>query len=132
MQKLAELLSQGTDMNDTYQPIFDAVCSRIGHPDIAGAIERVARQSFDISHQMACLYGDISMATEHWAEAGRQQQRPFMLLRPRMMPDGNRWCALYGDNLQEGVSGFGDTPNEASVQFDAEWLNANAGRINHE
>jgi len=50
--------------------------------------------------------------------------RPFMLIRPKVFPDGNKWCALYGDNIQEGVAGFGDTPAQASVQFDIEWLNA--------
>ena len=52
-----------------------------------------------------------------------ERKRPFMLLRPRMFPDGNQWCALYGDNLQEGISGFGDTPEQAAHQFDIEWLN---------
>ena len=23
--------------------------------------------------------------------------------------DGNKWCFLYGDNIQEGIAGFGDT-----------------------
>ena len=27
--------------------------------------------------------------------------------------DGNQWCALHGENLQEGVSGWGDSPLEA-------------------
>lgn len=27
--------------------------------------------------------------------------------------DGNKWCALIGWDLQEGVAGFGDTPEEA-------------------
>ena len=49
--------------------------------------------------------------------------RPFMLLKPRIYPDGNAWCALYGDNLQDGVAGFGDTPESAAVQFDINWLN---------
>jgi hypothetical protein len=49
------------------------------------------------------------------------RERPFMLLRPRMFPDGNQWCALYGENIQEGVCGFGDTPNLASYDFDNNW-----------
>lgn len=24
--------------------------------------------------------------------------------------DGDSWCALKGENLQEGIAGFGDTP----------------------
>lgn len=50
-----------------------------------------------------------------------QRGRPFMLLRPKMYPDGNKWCALYGDNLQDGVCGFGDTPDLAAADFDRNW-----------
>jgi hypothetical protein len=50
--------------------------------------------------------------------------RPFYLLKPKVFIDGNKWCAMYGENTQEGVCGFGDTPAQASVQFDIEWLNA--------
>lgn len=51
-----------------------------------------------------------------------QRLRPFMLLRPRMVLDGNMWCALYGDNLQDGVAGFGDTPEKAAEAFDKAWV----------
>lgn len=55
----------------------------------------------------------------------REQElvRPFFLLRPKVFPDGNQWCVLYGDNLQEGVAGFGDTPHAASHDFDTKWYN---------
>jgi len=47
--------------------------------------------------------------------------RPFMLLRPKMLCEGNKWCALYGDNLQDGVAGFGETPELAAYDFDEHW-----------
>ena len=53
-----------------------------------------------------------------------ESRRPFFMLKPKVMPDGNQWCALYGENLQEGVAGFGDTPEKAAIQFDIEWLNS--------
>ena len=31
--------------------------------------------------------------------------------------DGDQWCFLFGDNLQEGVCGFGDTPYKAMIDF---------------
>ena len=110
-------------MSDIEQAAYNAISQRIGHPDIAGAVERVARSAFDISGYTSRLYGDASLAIEHWAAAGREQLRPFMLLRPRMLLDGNQWCALYGDNLHDGVAGFGDTPAKASLAFDMAWLN---------
>lgn len=53
-----------------------------------------------------------------------EKKRPFMLLHPRMFPDGDQWCALYGSNVQEGVAGFGDTPEQAAISFDLAWMNA--------
>lgn len=34
--------------------------------------------------------------------------------------DGDKWCALYGRNIQEGTIGFGDTPEQACAAFDAD------------
>lgn len=31
--------------------------------------------------------------------------------------DGNQWCFLYGENIQEGIVGFGDTIYEAACNF---------------
>lgn len=52
---------------------------------------------------------------------------PHVLMRPRVYPDGNAWCALYGDNIQDGVCGFGDTPEAACEAFDREWWHGPAG-----
>ena len=40
-----------------------------------------------------------------------------VFLRPRLFIDGDKWCALYGENLQDGVAGFGDTPEQAFNDF---------------
>ena len=47
--------------------------------------------------------------------------RPFMLLKPSLSIDGDMWCCLYGENLQEGVAGFGISPDLASRDFDRAW-----------
>jgi hypothetical protein len=31
--------------------------------------------------------------------------------------DGNQWIFLYGDNIRSGISGFGDTIEEAALDF---------------
>lgn len=48
-------------------------------------------------------------------------RRPFMMLKPKIFIEGNKWCALYGENLQDGVAGFGDSPELASWDFDKAW-----------
>ena len=68
-------------------------------------------------------------AIAHWAEmagqaaiqAAAQHERPSVLYKPKLSLDGNQWCALYGDNLQDGVAGFGDSPEDAMWNFDKAW-----------
>ena len=49
------------------------------------------------------------------------QARVSFILKPRLSIDGNQWCALYGESLQDGVAGFGDSPDEAYRDFDKNW-----------
>lgn len=51
----------------------------------------------------------------------RARRAPHVLMRPALTADGDMWCALYGENLQEGVAGFGETPEMAMKAFDKAW-----------
>lgn len=57
---------------------------------------------------------------------------PHVIFKPKVYPDGNQWCALYGEDLMMGVCGFGDTPELACADFDKNWksqtLHAKSGR----
>jgi hypothetical protein len=35
--------------------------------------------------------------------------------------DGNQWCVLYGENIQGGIVGFGDTRLDAMLEFKKEY-----------
>ena len=48
-------------------------------------------------------------------------QTPHWRMRPKLSVDGNMWCALYGKNLQDGVAGFGESPDLAMRDFDNNW-----------
>lgn len=50
-----------------------------------------------------------------------QHLRPSTIHKPRVFPDGDAWCALYGDSIQEGVAGFGKSPELAMLDFDDNW-----------
>jgi hypothetical protein len=43
------------------------------------------------------------------------------LLKPSLSIDGNQWCVLYGEDLQNGIAGFGDTPYLAVLDFNKAW-----------
>jgi len=51
----------------------------------------------------------------------KEQLRPSTIYRPKLYMDGSWWCALYGENIQVGVSAFGETPEEAMKNFDIAW-----------
>lgn len=57
-----------------------------------------------------------------------EMNTPAMMLRPGLSIDGDKWCALYGDNLQDGVAGFGDSPAEAYQNFNKSWHEKLKGR----
>lgn len=54
-------------------------------------------------------------------EAHAEAMRPTLLYRPTVKRDGNQWCALLGENIMEGVCGFGDSPDLACRAFDDAW-----------
>lgn len=37
--------------------------------------------------------------------------------KPKIYLDGDTWCCLYGENLQDGISGFGENPMNAVYNF---------------
>jgi hypothetical protein len=47
------------------------------------------------------------------------------VLGPKLSKDGNMWCFLYGEDLQSGVAGFGETPYSAMVDFDRNFRQEN-------
>lgn len=105
-------------MSDTYQAIYDAVRSRISNGDIGSAVESAIRDA-GISHY-------ANMAAESIRVLASEYERPSVIFKPRIFPDGNQWCCLYGENIQEGIVGWGETPAKAAYQFDAEWFRAKA------
>lgn len=39
------------------------------------------------------------------------------MFKPKLSIDGDQYCWLLGDNLQEGVAGFGKSPYLAALDF---------------
>lgn len=77
--------------------------------------------ALDLHHQQLvvdAIAHEAGMQTGHFHAIIAE---PFTRLRPKIFIDGNKWCALYGDNLQDGVAGFGDSPAEAEQEFNAAW-----------
>ena len=50
-----------------------------------------------------------------------EMTRPAVLYKPNLSLDGDLWCALYGDNIQIGVVGYGSSPAAAMTDFDNNW-----------
>ena len=50
-------------------------------------------------------------------ELAEKALRPSMMLKPRVFIHGNQWCAV-----QNGVAGFGDSPQAAYDAFDKSWV----------
>lgn len=102
-------------MSDTYQAVYDAVRSRISSCDVGAIIREAAH--LDASYAIEGIRCDFDAVTS-------EMQRPSVLYRPALSVDGDHWCALYGNNLQAGVAGFGSSPAAAMTDFDNNWHKA--------
>lgn len=85
-------------MSTQYQAIFDAI--KLEASGLSWAIDLVKNEALYVA------------ATA---------RAPHVLMRPRVYQDGDQWCALYGENIMEGVCGFGDSPALACAEFDKAW-----------
>ena len=106
-------------MNE-HQAIFDAVRSRLNNCDVGDAVRSAV--SLELSGASSYLNDIRQEAYFHIGQVASAMQLPSAIYRPRIFMDGNKWCALYGENIQEGVAGFGDSPQEAMMDFDANWI----------
>lgn len=100
-------------MSDSYQAVYDAVRSRIQGGNVQDAIENAFRDSGFSHYAQQAFYA--------WQIEASEYSRPSVLMKPKVYIDGDKWCALYGDDLQVGVCGFGDSPRLAMADFDKNW-----------
>ena len=66
--------------------------------------------------------GHLSAAAVALYDYGVAINRHSYIFKPKLSMDGNMWCALFGDNLQDGVAGFGKSPELAYQDFDKNWI----------
>ena len=85
-------------MNDIYRAVYDAMML---HSESMG-------NAIAIIQQEGCYAASLHAT-------------PSAIYRPAISIDGDQWCALYGENLQDGVAGFGDSPALAMEAFNRAW-----------
>jgi len=100
-------------MSETFDAVY-AVVNRAFSGFCPTSIFENAVRGMDISY-----YADRASCSVQ--EVAGEYTRPSVMMRPTIAIDGNEWCALYGDNLQDGVAGFGKSVDAAMRDFDANW-----------
>lgn len=106
-------------MDNIYQPIYDAIRSRFSNSNPDNVIENYLH-SLGVSRS-------VEVCTQMIQEVITNYDRPCVLFKPKVYLDGNMWCALYGDNLQDGIAGFGETCEKAMLDFDNNFRNQKLG-----
>ena len=71
-------------------------------------------------HMQGTVYETIQMENQ----TACLRSLPSYIYKPRLFRDGNQWCALLGEDIQEGVVGFGESPERAMTAFDTAWYAA--------
>ena len=63
----------------------------------------------EITSALEGAYSDWQKETHAWQAITALGIKPYK--------DGNQWCFLYGEDLQSGICGFGETVLEAALNF---------------
>jgi len=63
------------------------------------------------------MHGRVNEILNISANAACYRENLAVILKLVPYIDGDKWCVLYGDNLQVGISGFGDSPWAAMSAF---------------
>lgn len=69
---------------------------------------------------------EIFLAAQAAIQAWDDANRPSILLKLKLYIDGDQWCALFGSDIQDGLAGFGETPNMAMLDFDKNYYSQKA------
>jgi hypothetical protein len=73
----------------------------------------------NIEQELECFLDELSRTFgNEIREIGYEYTRPSFMYRIIPYKDGEQWCALLGQNVQDGIVGFGDTPARALRSFD--------------
>ncbi len=76
-------------------------------------IQEISHGAWRVGQAAEALAQEISAYHATWAS----------VMKPALYKDGDMWCALYGEDLQVGIAGFGPTPALALMAFDAAMCN---------
>ncbi len=85
------------------------------------------------THQMmivnaACHAIAMNQETERMVSGERE--RPSVIWNPKLRKtNSNKWYAIYGENLHDGVVGFGDSPDKAMRAFDTAWISESNDQV---
>ena len=83
--------------------------------------ERIRRDIVFLIEHIPTMLEDRRKRCLAWLEKQKEHSMSAeeVLTRAGLKPykDGNQWCILVGDNIQEGICGFGDTIDEALYEF---------------
>jgi len=64
------------------------------------------------------LYGRVSELIGIEVDGANKRRLWAVVLGLTPYADGDQWCVLWGENIQSGIAGFGDTPAAATEAFE--------------
>jgi hypothetical protein len=78
-------------------------------PEMIAAGLRALGSAGDVSRESLVVFIYTAMA---------MNGPPSAIYRPDLFMEGGKWVAAYGDNIQNGLRGYGETPADALADFD--------------
>ena len=115
--KLKPHTQSGIPPLDYYQGIMAGRSDVIDHPEQYGLQKTIKTKKSNRNHRKSF----IAMCHKELLQS--LQEAIDLCFDYGLTPykDGNQWCVLYGENIQDGIVGFGDTRLDAMLEFKKEY-----------
>jgi len=84
-------------------------------------MELTAEEILQVESNQRQHYETMLFQSKQVAAIEAEEYNKFALLKPKIYIDGNQWCVLLGDDIVEGIVGFGDTPYLAILDWNRAW-----------
>lgn len=120
--KLQEAKVDNNVCDDRYCCVIDDIVPELTEYED----ERIRKQLLEVVHGFTgdSLWVDYNIHKEdaiEWLEkqGGQKHTAEEVLIKAGLKPykDGDQWCVLLGDNIQDGICGFGNTIEDALYAF---------------
>lgn len=91
--------------------------------DLCQAIKNTAVETgdkYEVISQLLHYIDALGQSVKNIA-VETEEYNLFSILKPKLFIKENQWCCLYGNDIETGIAGFGESPYASILNWSKQW-----------